>query len=880
MQAPAQVPVLTAAHEVPVPLGLSNLPMAEVFIGREVELFELASAMRAGTQVVAQAVSGLGGIGKSSLAAAYARTNGTAYTGIWWLVADSLAAAEAGLADLTRRLCPQVAGHPEPMVLVQWALSWLAQHPGMLLVWDNVEDVEDVQELIAALPQTAHLVTSRRSNGWHRIGVKAPLRLGPLPAADAMDLLTALTGPVLAGDDAATLCCELGYLPLAVEQVGAYLAEAGMTADQYLAAWRTGKAAPGWAPELSSSDRVMTGVWRATLDRLSDTPLAGQVLHVLAWLAPEGVPVAWLAEAFGDCDTVRESLRRLQAFSMVSVGAESLVRVHRVVQAVTRTPDLTDKHRQHQAIVAAQHTAVEILAGHLPKGGFLEPEVTRRWRILMPHIESFAVHAAGRMVVPSAIDVMDRAFGFWAAHGNLAAAISIAACSLAAEEQRHGGEHPDTLTSRNNLAGAYGAAGRVAEAIELFEIVLASRERVLGLEHTETLSSRNNLAGAYSSAGRVAEAIDLLEAALASRERVLGVEHPETLYTRNNLAGAYGAAGRVAEAIELYGSVVASRELVLGPNHPATLASRNNLAFVYWSAGRVAEAIVLFEDTFAELKRVMGSEHPATLASHNNLAGAYEAAGRVAEAIVLFEATFAARERVLGPEHPDTLASRNNLAGAYAAVGRAAEALESYEVVLTARERVLGPKHPDTLASRNNLAFAYGTAGRIGEATGLFEATLGDRERVLGPDHPETLTSRNNLASIYQLAGRIAEALVLYEAVLADRERVLGAEYPATLTSRNNLASAYKLAGRVAEAAALYEGTLAIRQRVLGLNHPDTLGSRNNLAYTYHSLGRVAEAVSLFEKTLADCEQILGRDHPTTQIVRENFIEIQAESWG
>ena len=54
-----------------------------------------------------------------------------------------------------------------------------------------------------------------------------------------------------------------------------------------------------------------------------------------------------------------------------------------------------------------------------------------------------------------------------------------------------GADHPDTLTSRNNLA--YGSAGRLAEATALFERTLADRERVLGADHPDTLTSQNNL---------------------------------------------------------------------------------------------------------------------------------------------------------------------------------------------------------------------------------------------------------------------------------------------------------------------------------------------------------------------------------------------------
>ena len=65
-----------------------------------------------------------------------------------------------------------------------------------------------------------------------------------------------------------------------------------------------------------------------------------------------------------------------------------------------------------------------------------------------------------------------------------------------------GPDHPDTLTSRNNLALAYQEAGRAAEAIPLHEQTLAALERVLGPDHPYTLGSRNNLAAAHRAAGR------------------------------------------------------------------------------------------------------------------------------------------------------------------------------------------------------------------------------------------------------------------------------------------------------------------------------------------------------------------------------------------
>jgi len=104
-----------------------------------------------------------------------------------------------------------------------------------------------------------------------------------------------------------------------------------------------------------------------------------------------------------------------------------------------------------------------------------------------------------------------------------------------AARERLGADHPDTLTSRNNLAYAYESAGDLARAISLYEATLSDRERVLGSDHPDTLTSRNNLAYAYESAGDLARAISLFKATLSDSERVLGSDHLFTVGVKKHL---------------------------------------------------------------------------------------------------------------------------------------------------------------------------------------------------------------------------------------------------------------------------------------------------------------------------------------------------------
>jgi Tetratricopeptide repeat len=98
-----------------------------------------------------------------------------------------------------------------------------------------------------------------------------------------------------------------------------------------------------------------------------------------------------------------------------------------------------------------------------------------------------------------------------------------------------GPDHPDLLTSMNNLAATMFAQRKLDDARAMQEDVLARRRRALGDEHPDTLSARANLAATLRDQGDIGGARRLYEDVLAARRRLLGEDHPETLATIESL---------------------------------------------------------------------------------------------------------------------------------------------------------------------------------------------------------------------------------------------------------------------------------------------------------------------------------------------------------
>jgi tetratricopeptide (TPR) repeat protein len=691
------------------------------------ELGRLGSGMS-----VVAAVTGMRGVGKTQLAAAYARAKlAEGWRLVAWVNAEDRVTLAAGLAAIAEviGLAGQAAGQGA-VDAGRVVRHWLeADGDRRLIVFDNVTDADVLRPYVPAGGAARVIITSNRqsvANLGTRLGVEVFTR------GEAVAFFAERTGLTdTAG--AEMVAAELGCLPLALAQAASVIAGQYLSYGTYLERLRalpveeylirepgqpyphgTAEAVVLLALESVRAER-QGGLYAEVLEMMSVLSAAGVRRDLMYAAGQTGVLRDGAAGAGArlSADVVDGALGRLAERSLVTFSLDSQAIVaHRLVLRVVR--EQLAKQGRLAAVCRAVASALEARAKALEDS--LDRVAVRDVPEQVAALQDAVAGVSGRSD-PELTGALLR-LRSWAVYhlgvlGDSAQQMILIGEPLATDYERElGADHPHALDSRNNLANAYLNTGRTAEAMALFEQVLSTRDRVQGPDHPDTLGSRNNLAEAYRAAGRTAEATGLLEQNLAARERVLGPDHRATMGSRNNLAAAYREAGRTAEATGLLERNLAARERVLGPDHPDTLAARNNLAAVYDEAGRTAEAIALLEQLLAVQERMLDPNHPDTLTSRSNLADAYLAAGRTGEAITLHEHVLAARERIRGPDHPDILQSRNNLAIAYVQVARVAEAIALFEQVLAARERMLGPDHPATLTSRNNLAHAYLDASR------------------------------------------------------------------------------------------------------------------------------------------------------------------------
>lgn len=693
-------------------------------------------------------LAGMGGVGKSTIAAELARRL-LPERQVWWVSAADTASLTAGIITVARGLG---ADEADLQVLATqagdgadrlWSLLERARSR-WLLVLDNA----DQPELLAppggvvgdgtGWPRSSDrglvLVTSRngeRQTWGRQARIHAVTTLSDAEAAGVLLDLAPGTGDP-AG--ARSLGRRLGGLPLALHLAGMHLGS-GISRWTTFASYEraldldeVGAEVLCLDPDVARAGDPRAAVlrtWELSLDELArrGLPQARAVLRLLSCFAP-GVPIPLgllepeaLAELVaaasgpapepGPVDArVERALRGLARLGLVQTNADQgSVIVHPVI-ADTNRAHLRAPVESGPGRTLAWRTAATLLARAVGRLDWVRPnaewpQVLR----LLPHILGLLRTPDGYLDEERLVALIEACRLIILAHAWGAAVPD--APELTQSQPLHVSELGEDQTAVRATSHRHlyliGREPRWAHAEAALRHVLERRRRQLGDEHADTLTARHNLARMVAYQERLDEAADQFHELLDVRDRVHGGDHPETLVTRYNIGLLHAYRGRWAEAEAAFRQLLAAQRRVFGEDHPATLLVRHGLAWTIAHLGRWREAEAELRDVLEQGIRLFGDNHSSVLAQRNELAWTIAHQGRWVEAEATWRGLEHAARTSFGEEHPCALAVRHNLGWAVARLGRRAEAEAVFREVLDAKRRALGDEHPYTDTTRRAL---------------------------------------------------------------------------------------------------------------------------------------------------------------------------------
>ncbi len=745
-----------------------NIPYLRnpLFTGREDLLQHLHDNLthnKAAT--LTQAISGLGGIGKTQTAIEYAYRHRDDYRYVLWVNAATRDTIITSFLELATLLKLPERHEQDQNILVAAIKAWFATYDGWwLLIFDNTDNLLLVEDFLPPGGK-GHLLLTTRAQAAGTLA--NAIQVEKLDLQEGM-LLLLRRARVLPSDApldrastadraaAEAIVQEMDGLPLALDQAGAYIEETHSSLSSYLHRYR--KHQPAYLHRRGGTGKQhpepVAKTWSLSFQRVEKlNPPAADLLRFCAFLAPDAIPEQLILDSASklgprlkgianDASLLDEAISTLFRFSLVKRNRdETTLSVHRLVQAVLRNSmDTQTQQRWAERTIRAINHA------------FPDAKDYRNWprsQRYLPHAQAcVTLIIAWQFAFPEAGRLLNQVGYYLDNHAQYAEAELLFKQAIAIGERVLGPEHPTLAIRLNNLANLYLNHGKYTEAEPLYQRAIAIDEKASGPEHPTLAARLNNLATLYTKQGKYTEAESLYRRAIAIDKQALGPEHPHLAKDLNNLATLYTNQGKYTEAEPLYRRAIAIGEQKLGPEHP-TLATRlNNLALLYWNQGKYTEAEPLYQQAIAIDEKALGLEHPHLARDLDNLALLYWNQGKYTEAEPLFKRAIAIHEKALRPEHPNLAIRLNNLASLYTNQGKYAEAEPLYQRAIAIYEKTLGPEHPYLATSLNNLALLYKSQGNYAEAEPLYQRALAINEKALGPEHPNTITFRENYAAL------------------------------------------------------------------------------------------------------------------------------------
>ncbi|WP_069462971.1 tetratricopeptide repeat protein, partial [Actinacidiphila rubida] len=660
-----------------------------VFRGRAELLAELSAAAR--IPGAPHVLHGMGGSGKTALAAEVFRAAEAAgLTGLWVVAADRAGLRRGMLAvaaELGADPADLKAAHDGRLAAADLVWRHLARAEGWLLVVDKADNPELLDGWLRSGRTGTVLVTTRRARAPQWQGA-ALHHLDVLPPEDAARVITDFAPGRGTPQDALDLANRLGRLPLALRLAGSYLERQALetwSLNDYRARFeRDGMFLADQGAELPYVEddgapategelrQRLSWTWQITLDDLTarGLPEAGTLLRLLSCWSQAPVPQAVLSDhPAPDAEPAADDHFWARAETALRALIDnSLVSAHSYTgppSAATTTPCLQVHglvlESVHAGIEAEERssyllTAIHLLDAALPADA--APAHLARLRLLVPHVTAL-LHHTDAETCPQAAALGIRTAQLICEAGDYRGAVEAATLTGDVSARLQGPDHHDTMTARHHQGDHLRRLGAYHEAEQVLRGVHMRRAAALGARHHETLETAAALSMTLYLMGRSEESLTWIRRAVDGQRRTLGNDHVETLRSRAYALEFLAHAGRTETFLRDGPATIADAERSLGTGHVVTAIAYSNYAYGLLRTDASKDAKVAAAERALQARvHLYGDGHPLVHSAKLVLSWARSLSGDHETALALMREALEGRERLLGVSHPLTVKAR------------------------------------------------------------------------------------------------------------------------------------------------------------------------------------------------------------------------------
>jgi tetratricopeptide (TPR) repeat protein len=626
-------------------------PRNQYFTGRDELLAEIRVKLVKGRLNMRRvALYGLVGVGKTQAALEYTYRHQGDYNSVLWISAVNQDAISSGFQRIARMagISPNANSASK---IIESVVSWLQNQTTSLLIFDNLENISVINDVVPLTSLPGHVVLVTRNPELSRSFLES-IEVRPLQTFDATEFLIRRAGKQdihhsFQRTTAFEIVKELAGLALAIEQAAAYIRD--VNPDRYLATYQMvlGGIAKYWPCPSSVAATTLL-----LLEVVNEKhPNAAKLLQLFAFLNPDNISLAVLERGMKHDDEFQEiignplllenAVRELEQYSLIARATDRRrLTIHRAVQGVVqRQMSVAVMSEMWSAVITRCREAlpIDIHTRHDYKlWQSYEDQVVVPLSMVPTTISlSNSEHLVEALIIlgnllkadgrlKGAEIMLDRAVGFCAIfleEDHLLSKLAMEAL-VSTNLPTNAAVNPGDKSSRNMNISKKGE--RLDwKSMELYRRMFAARQAITGGNSGPTEYNMDSLGRICYESGRISDAIILYQKEVEAKRRNFGEEHSSTLATMEDLALAYCTLGKFKEAAELQETIVNAHKRNLGEDHLVTLTSMGNLALIYADQGQIEHARALQEKALETSRRVLGENHLSTIACKENLANTY-----------------------------------------------------------------------------------------------------------------------------------------------------------------------------------------------------------------------------------------------------------------
>jgi len=627
-------------RELPFP-PIWNVPYDQnpVFTGREHVLQQLhASLITSEAAALTQAISGLGGIGKTQIAVEYCYRHRGEYQAVLWATADSREEFISDLIGIAKLLKLPESRAKDQQPILNALRKWMREQPHWLLVLDNVESIETIRDIIPPARRGHILLTTRNQ----ATGKFPKINVQDMEAEEGALLLLRRANIIALEADlndaeetdremARQISRTLDGLPLALDQAGAYIQETGCGLSEYLEQYKVRRAELlGYRGRFSYDyPQPVATTWSLSFERIERANgTAADLLRACAFLHPVAIPEEFFTRGAGELGptfqplvenaaTIDQIIGEILKYSLIRRNTrDTTLAVHRLVQAV-----LLDNMAKETQQMWAEHIVkavnrvllLDVMFTDLPEQryllqaractklinewGFTFLEAAQLMTAAGKYMRSDGYYTQAEQHCLKALDMLRSVQGASATDtyrcltilvlvkadcGDFVEAELLCERLRALSEETFGPEHPFTAFSLLYLANLYMKRGKFEQAEPLVRNALTICKSASLPRDYPVSDILVSLARLYSNQNKVTQAETLYLEALMTAEQTFGAEHSKVADILTEMAVHYSSHGDYVNAEKFRKRALNVYKKSLPPDHPDIAIALTGLYLIYF----------------------------------------------------------------------------------------------------------------------------------------------------------------------------------------------------------------------------------------------------------------------------------------------------------